>query len=63
MRTDTGALSGWLLSKLAGLFFGGHVAGSPGVARNRAAGCVVFFFNSTHFFSGDFSTLLGGRRE
>lgn len=40
VRTDTGAVSGWLSSKLSGCF--GDVDGSPGqlcVARNRAAGC------------------------
>lgn len=48
--------------QVSGLVFGGDVAGSPGVARNRAAVC-VFFLKFHPFFSGDFSTLLGGRRK
>lgn len=59
VRTEAGALSGWLSSKLTGCF--GDVAGSPGrlgVARNRAAG----FFSS--IFQGIFYLVGGdGMRE
>lgn len=59
VRTDTGALSGWLLSKLAGLFLGVMWLGAP-VSLGTEQLCVCFFKNSTHFFLGIFLPCWGG---
>lgn len=63
MRTDTGALSGWLLSKLAGLFLGVMWLGAPVSLGTEQLGVCFFFKNSTHFFFWGFFYLVGGETK